>query len=138
MFRRGDTMTRFEARQICMTCLYQKDILKQNSLPYDLEEILKENMEVKNNFVREVVYGVEKNQEEIDTLANKYLKNWDIKRLDKTGAAILRIAFYELLYMDTPEIVVINEAVELAKKYNDEELAKMINAALDKYIKDCL
>ena len=58
------------------------------------------------------------------------------KRLDKTGASILRMAFYELKYMDTPEIVVINEAVELAKKYTDQELAHMINAALDKYIKE--
>ena len=131
-------MTRSEAREKCMTCLYQKDILSQNNLSYDLDEIIKENTELENDFVNQVVHGVDKNQPEIDTLANKYLKNWDMKRIDKTGAAVLRIAFYELLYMDTPEIVVINEAVELAKLYNDKDLAKMINAALDTYIKDCL
>ncbi len=129
-------MKRSEAREVCMTCLYQKDILKQNCLSYDLEEICKENMEIENTFVKEIVYGVDSHEEEIDALANKYLKNWDIKRLDKTGASILRMAFYELKYMDTPEIVVINEAVELAKKYTDQELAHMINAALDKYIKE--
>ena len=78
------------------------------------------------------------NIEEINDLANKYLKNWNIKRIDKTGAAILRMAFYELKYMDTPKIVAINEAVELAKLYNDEELAKMINAALDAFLKEML
>lgn len=129
-------MKRSEAREICMTCLYQKDILKQNHLPYDLNEICKENMKFENSFVKNVVFGVDAHEEELDALANKYLKNWDIKRLDKTGASILRMAFYELKYMDTPEIVVINEAVELAKKYTDQELAHMINAALDKYIKE--
>ena len=61
-----------------------------------------------------------------------------MERLDKTGASIIRMAFYELKYMDTPPIVVINEAVELAKEYTDTELAKMINGALDKYIKEVL
>lgn len=128
-------MTRAEARKICMTCLYQIDILKGSHLPYQIEEILKENMPIQNEFVKNVVNGVEEHFEELNELANQYLKNWDIKRLDKTGAAILRMAFYELKYLDTPEIVAINEAVELAKQYNDEELAHMINAALDKYIK---
>ena len=46
------------------------------------------------------------------------------------------MAFYELKYMDTPAIVVINEAVELAKTYTDKELADMINASLDKFVKE--
>jgi len=129
-------LSRSEARKICMTSLYQIDIMKQNKLAYDVEEIIKENTEIENEFVKDIVYGVTTLQSEIDELANKYLINWDVKRLDKAGAAILRMAFYELKYMDTPPIVVINEAVELAKEYTDEELAKMINAALDKYIKE--
>ncbi len=129
-------LSRSEARKIIMTCLYQIDILKQNHIPYDIEEIRKENSPMDNEFVKDVLYGVETTQEEIDRLANHYLINWDIKRLDKTGAAILRMAFYELKYMDTPPIVVINEAVELAKNYTEEDLAKMINAALDRYVKE--
>ena len=62
--------------------------------------------------------------------------DWDITRIDKTGAAILRLALYELKYTDTPEVVVINEAVELAKKYSDDAVRKMINAVLDKCIKE--
>ncbi len=129
-------MTRSESRKIIMTCLYQIEILKENKLEYNIESIIKENMPIENNFVNSIVYGVEERIAEINEIANQYLKNWDIKRIDKTGACILRMAFYELKYMDTPPIVVINEAVELAKTYNDEELAKMINAALDKYIKE--
>lgn len=129
-------LSRSVLRKICMTCLYQIDILKQNNLSYDPEEILKENLSVENEFVKDIVYGVITDEKEIDEIANKYLKDWDIKRLDKTGASILRMAIYELKYMDTPSIVVINEAVELAKQYTDEELVKMINAVLDKFMKE--
>ncbi len=127
---------RSESRRIAMTCLYQMDILKQNHLQYDVEEILKENCEVDNEFVKDLVFGVLTTQEELDTIANKYLKDWRIDRLDKTGVAILRMAIYELKYMDTPAVVVINEAIELAKKYTDEDLVKMINAVLDKFMKE--
>ena len=128
--------TRSELRRIAMTCLYQIDILKQNHLTYDVEQILKENLSVDNEFVKDLVYGVITSEEEIDTIANTYLKDWKINRLDKTGAAILRMAIYELKYMETPPIVVINEAIELAKKYTDEDLVKMINAVLDKFMKE--
>ena len=119
-----------------MTILYQIDIMKQNELPYDVEDIIKENLEIENEFVKDIVFGVETSINEIDSIANKYLKDWDIKRLDKAGSAILRMAIYEMKYMDTPPVVVINEAVELAKKYTDEELVSMINAVLDKFMKD--
>lgn len=128
--------SRSELRKIVMTCLYQIDIAKQNNIQYDPEEVIKENIEVDNEFVKDLVFGVVTSEEEINGIANKYLKDWPINRLDKTGAAILRMAIYELKYMDTPAIVVINEAVELAKKYTDEDLVKMINAVLDKFMKE--
>ena len=129
-------LSRSVLRQKCMTILYQIDIMKQNELPYDIEEIIKENLEIENDFVKDIVFGVETSLKEIDEIANKYLKDWDIKRLDKAGSAILRMAIYEMKYMDTPPVVVINEAIELAKKYTDEELVSMINAVLDKFMKD--
>ena len=129
-------LSRNEARVIAMKCLYQIDILKQAHVSYNLDEIMDDNLNVENEFVKDIVYGVETTQEEIDSIANQYLNNWDISRLDKTGAAILRQGIYEMKYMDTPPIVVINEAVELAKLYTDDELVKMINAVLDKFMKD--
>ena len=129
-------LSRSELRQKCMTILYQIDIMKQNELAYDIDAIIKENLEIDNDFVKDIVFGVEKQLTEIDRIANKYLKDWDIKRLDKAGSAILRMAIYEMKYMDTPPVVVINEAIELAKKYTDEELVSMINAVLDKFMKD--
>lgn len=129
-------LSRNEARIAAMKCLYQIDILKQALLPYDLDEVMKENLDVENEFVKDIVYGVETTQKELDQIANKYLNNWDISRLDKAGAAILRLGIYEMKYLDTPPIVIINEAVELAKEYCDEDLVKMINAVLDKIMKE--
>ena len=68
---------------------------------------------------------------DIDRIANKHLKDWTIDRLGKTDQAILRMGIYELVYTDTPEIVAINEAVELANEYSDEKVKSMINAVLD-------
>ncbi len=127
---------RSELRKQAMTYLYQIDVLQTNKVPCDIEEILTNDSSTRDDFIKDIVFGVEKNKPEIDEIANKYLKNWRIDRLDKTGAAILRMAIYEMKYLDTPPIVVINEAIELAKIYTDEELVKMINAVLDKYMKD--
>lgn len=125
--------TRSELRQISMNILYQLDILKTNKVDFQVEEIISDNLDVDNEFVRNIVYGVITHQDQIDELANKYLKDWAINRIDKAGAAILRIGIYELLYLDdVPSIVSIDEAVELAKQFCDENVKKMINAVLDK------
>ena len=109
----------------------------KGDIAFNIEELIEENLEINNEFVRDLVYGVITHEEEIDALANKYMKNWTINRIDKTGAQILRMGIYELLYEDdTPDIVAINEAVELAKKYSDDKVRKMINAILDKIIKE--
>ncbi len=129
-------MTRSELREKIMIILYQIDIFESEKLPYEVENIIKENLTIDNEFVKDIVFGVVTYKEKIDALANKYMKDWTIDRIDKSGAAILRMAIYELTYMDTPEVVVINEAVELAKKYSDENVRKMINAVLDRIIKE--
>lgn len=128
-------LSRSELRNKCMIILYQIDIYNQKKTPYEVEEVIKENVEIENEFIKDIVYGVTTHQKELDELANEYVKDWTIDRLDKTGAAILRMAIFELKYTDTPPIVVINEAIELAKKYSDDSVRKMINAVLDKIIR---
>ena len=86
---------------------------------------------MENEFVNSVVNGVLEYRSDIDKIANKHLNDWTIDRLGKTDQAILRMGIYELVYTDTPEIVAINEAVELAKEYSDEKVKNMINAVLD-------
>jgi N utilization substance protein B len=125
--------TRSELREKAMVILYQIDILKSNKCEYNVEQLIVENLEVDNEFVRNIVYGVETHLEQLDEMANKYMKDWSINRIDKTGAAILRMGLFEILYEEeTPNIVAINEAVELAKKYSDDNVRKIINAVLDK------
>lgn len=128
--------TRSELREKCMIILYQFDIMNSGKTNTSIGEIIKNNIDVENEFLNNIVYGVIEKQEELNNLANKYMTDWTIDRIDKTGAAILRIGIYELKYTDTPEIVVINEAIELAKKYCDENIKNMINAVLDKINKE--
>ncbi len=133
--KQGEDMeqkNRSELRVDIMTILYQKNVYDKNKMKYDLEDIMKEVMEVENEFVKEMVYGVTTYQREIDELANKYLNGWTIDRLGNTDQAILRMGIYELLYTDTPDVVAINEAVELAKAYSDDDVKGMINATLDR------
>lgn len=125
---------RSELREKAMTILYQITLYKKNNMVYDVEDVINENLDIDNEFVKDIVYGVVTYFDELTDLANKHLNNWSIDRLDLTGASILRMALYEIKYTETPNIVAINEAIELAKKYSDDAVRKMINAALDKVI----
>ena len=127
--------TRSELREKFMVILYQIDIYNERKVPYQIDEVIKNNVDIENEFVKDIVYGVVTYIDELDSLANSLMNDWTIDRIDKSGAAILRMALYELKFTDTPEIVVINEAIELSKKYSDESVRKIINAVLDKYIK---
>ena len=119
-----------------MTILYQVSLYQKNKIDYDVEEVVKENLEIENEFVKEIIYGVITHQNDLDMLANKHLKNWSIDRLDGLGKEILRMAIYEIKYTETPDLVAINEAIELAKKYSDDAVRKMINAVLDKLVNE--
>jgi len=128
--------TRSELREIIMHILYQVNILNDAKLEYNIEDLIKEQIEVENKFVKESIDGVIKHQEDIVKYANKYLKDWTMNRLNKVDQAILSLGIYELLYTDTPSVVAINEAIELSKKYSDESVTKMINGVLDKIYHD--
>ena len=123
---------RSESRKKIMTILYQMSVYDKNKMKYEIEDVIKEVSEFDSEFIKEIVYGVVTYKNDIDALANKYLNNWTIDRLGNTDIAILRMGIYELMYTDTPDIVCINEAVELAKVYSDDDVRKMINACLDK------
>ena len=123
---------RSELREIAMKVLYQVYIFQDSKTEYDVKELIKEQLEVDNDFVNELVFNIIDKQKEISKMANKYLVDWNINRLSKVDKAILSIGIYELLYTGTPSVVAINEAIELSKKYSDEKVTKMLNATLDK------
>lgn len=125
-------MTRHELRYKTMTILYQAFLYDNNNIEYDIDNIINEQLEENDKFVNELVNGVLSNTNEIDGLANKYLEDWDLSRLGFTDQAIIRMAIYEIMWTDTPDVTCIDEAVELAKEYSDEKVCKMINGVLDK------
>ena len=119
-----------------MTILYQIDLYQSNKIAYEIDDVIKDNMEIENEFVKDMVYGVITYRDDLDKTANEYLANWTIDRLDFMGREILRMGIYEIKYSDTPDLVAINEALELAKKYSDDSVRKMINAVLDKLVNE--
>ena len=106
---------RSELRRKCMTILYQMTVYDKAHMKYDVNDVITEVCPLDNEFVKEIVYGVLTYKNEIDEIANKYLDGWTIDRLGNTDIAILRMGIFELLYTDTPSVVAINEAIELAK-----------------------
>ena len=125
-------ITRSELRKKIMTILYQINVYEHNNVEYKVDDVINEVLEVDNEFVKDIVYGVITYKDKIDKLANKYLNKWTIDRLGNTDQAILLMGIYELMYTKTPPVVVINESVNLAKDYSDDKVKNMINATLDK------
>ena len=124
-------MNRAEARVVIMTILYQIFLCQKSNMTYDVDEIINENKESTDEFIDNTVKGVLEHKKEIFDIANKNLKDWKIERLGLPDQAILSIGIYEILYTDTPNVVAINEAIELAKKYSDDKVKNMINKVLD-------
>ena len=123
---------RSELREAIMKIIYQVNLLEEAKLDYDLSELIKEQIEVQNDFANTCADGIIEHKKEIYDLANKYLNKWTMDRLNKVDQGILALGIYELLYTETPSVVAINEAIELSKKYSDESVTKMINGVLDK------
>lgn len=114
------------------------DIAEKSMLALEIAEFttLDSQHDVKN-YAIQIADFFQKNHEEVDEIIQKYAKNWDLGRLVKMDKDILRIAIVELLYIkDAPMKVVVDEALELAKKYSTEDSAAFINGVLAKVIVD--
>ena len=114
------------------------DITEKSMLALEIAEFttLDSQHDVKN-YAIQIADFFQKNHEEVDEIIQKYAKNWDLGRLVKMDKDILRIAIVELLYIkDAPMKVVVDEALELAKKYSTEDSSAFINGVLAKVIVD--
>ncbi len=125
-------MKRHEARSKAMQVLFQLDnteLTLDEAIGHVLEE------EKSDTFFETLVRGTAEKKQEIDTALEQKLENWSLSRLPKIERTVLRIAVYELLYMDdTPKSVVLNEAIELCKTYGDEKSSKFVNGVLSKFL----
>lgn len=122
------------SREYALQILYAVDVCKLESEDAQ-KSFWKDRKSGKKvlEFATTLVEGTLKNLPQIDSLIVKYARNWDIDRMASIDRNILRQATFEILYLlDIPIKVIINEAVELAKKYSTEESGKFVNGILDK------
>jgi len=118
-------LTRHRAREIILKVLFQRDFRVARC------EDLLAGHEV-DDYVREILVGIEEHQGEIDDLIAAYTRGWRLERLHSVDRNVLRLGIYELLYRpDVPPQAVIDEAVELAKKYGSEHSGSFVNGMLD-------
>ena len=88
------------------------------------------------DYIRHLVKGVDEHAAELDGYIAKYAKGWSFSRIPLVASAIMRVAMYEILYMqDVPNSAAINEAVEIAKKYETPETVKFINGILGSFVR---
>ena len=134
-------MTRTEIRELTFELLYSLEIQKMEQQEYNeqIELFLVEqnvSQEKAKTYMTETMNGIAKNKEEILELISQNLKEkWDISRVSKINITLLKLATYEIVYTGLPYKVVVNEAVEIAKKYGDDTSPAFINGVLANIIK---
>jgi N utilization substance protein B len=124
---------RRQARECALEVLYRLDLVGDEPEHTIAEILLRKNpSEEAETYLRRLVDAALGNQHEIDTILRKHLTRWRLERLTVLDRAILRLAAAEILYFDdVPPKVSINEAVDIAKKYGDDEAGKFVNGVLD-------
>lgn len=131
-------MKRKELREAAVKLFYEMDIQKTFEHNF-YKNFLAENelIALKDNYLKEVFDNFLLNRDNIDDIIQKSSTSWDIKRIAKVDLSILRVAITEILYLsDIPDKVSINEAIDLAKKYGDENSYKFVNGLLGKIAKN--
>ena len=133
--------TRSEARDAAFTQVFQMG-MHEDDMDVILDELLKERPECETNlgYIKQIIDGVSTHKEELEELIKKNLKQgWSVSRISKTSLAIMKLAIFEMKYVeDVPAQVAINEAVELAKRYGEEGEANFVNGLLASVYKEIL
>ncbi|ANB57651.1 transcription antitermination factor NusB [Anoxybacillus sp. B7M1] len=129
-------MKRHTAREKALQALFQIDV--GHIEPEEaIQNVIKKEEEA-DPFLRQLVFGVMEHQTEIDALLSDHLEKWTLQRVANVDRAILRMATYEMKYTeDVPVKVILDEAIELAKKFGDDKSGRFINGVLSK-VKDAL
>ena len=124
---------RSRAREVVLQVLYRDDLNPGHSMQ-STEEFLRKRLH--NNkeiieFANSLLSGTRRNRPELDEMLTSRASNWSLNRMAATDRNLLRMAAFEILFTDTPNRVVINEAVELAKRYGSKQSAQFVNGILD-------
>ena len=145
-------MTRNTAREIATHLAYELSFTELSTAEFLDARLSDENFsdlapecelysdrpnEKQDVYIRRLVSGVADHAAELDTYIEKYAKGWRFERISLVAAAIMRVAMYEIMYMpDIPNCAAVNEAVEIAKNYEDEETVKFINGILGSFVRE--
>lgn len=129
--------TRHQVRESIVGLLYAEDIgnIGNNKFRDEIFEEKKIRNQQKD-FAISLYEGVQENIEEIDIALDRHLKEWNLENIGNIERAILRLGTYELLYTKLDSAVIINEAIELAKKLCNETSPKFVNGVLDAVLKE--
>ncbi len=132
-------MNRSQKREFAFKLLYQIEVQKEIneeaiSLYLDNNQIADEEAK---EYISSIANGVNNNLEAIENMIQKNIKEeWKLERISKINLALLKLAIYEIKYSELPYKVVINEVVELAKKYGEESSQSFINGVLASIVKE--
>lgn len=135
-------MNRTLMRENAFRLLYSLEVPKNKELNTTEQiDLYIESNEIKNKeaieYIKDAIIGIEKNKETITKLIEENLKsNWKIERISKIDLSLLELAIYEIKYKEVPYKVAINEAVELAKKYGEENSKTFVNGVLASIVKE--
>ena len=135
-------MSRKTAREVAFKIIFASNFQNEEITPESMmDALLKEtesNDEINTedmNYIKEVVHGVYQNMESLDEKIKNHLKGWKMDRICKTDLAILRLAIYEILFReDIPYKVSVNEAIELAKSFSEDNSSSFVNGVLAEVI----
>ena len=134
-------MNRSKIRELAFELLYSLEIQKveKESIEEQIKMFLETNEitdKKAEEYFTDVVYGIQTNSEKIqETISSNLASNWKIERISKISLVLLKLSTYELIYKKIPYKVVINEVVELAKLYGDENAPSFINGVLGNIVK---
>lgn len=125
-------MNRREAREKALQTLFQLDHSEDLTVDEAITYVIETDSDA---FYEKLVRGTMSARNEIDEQLQTKLENWSLSRLPKVERTVLRLAVFELQYSDeTPDRVVVNEAIELSKKFNEEKSGKFVNGVLSKFL----
>ena len=144
-------MTRSNAREIAVQLIFSlgfgnlsaQEVLDSQLTPERFAELAEENAlyaqfpnEKQQQYIRDLVQGVFSHGPELDDYISRYAVGWSFARIPRMAAAIMRTAMYEVLYVpDVPNAAAINEAVEIAKRYETQEVVSFVNGILGSFVR---
>ena len=144
-------MTRSNAREIAVQLIFSlgfgnlsaQEVLDSQLTPERFAELAEENAlyaqfpnEKQQQYIRDLVQGVFSHGPELDDYISRYAVGWSFARIPRMAAAIMRTAMYEVLYVpDVPNAAAINEAVEIAKRYETQEMVSFVNGILGSFVR---